>query len=460
MDSDDDVPDTRVFVSGLPPKYTSPQLGAHFAGRYQITDAVVLPGRQIGFVGFRNYTLAKNAIKYFDKTYIRMSKISVSFAKPVELAGDSHGKSAPASRHEQRVTAHLVPSDKVDGEPQSTNGTSRAGQRDTFTPYKPVAQVQNRKRKVDDVEADNLVHGSRSGNFTASDRNGSEKEREELKGKRLTSQEETSDREDETPVSREDELTKTTSKDGKEKKKKKKKQEGEEAALALEAKERDAEDHTKASTEDRESRKKRKADKRAKLLEGAKLTEDAKNSSEELHADVALDTAMKSKKRKETKHSASDKNQREGAVYPSDDEMTPAQANEGADTSQQPHPASDMDWLRTRTSRTLDIVDEPSEKPKTTEAKVDDVSTLDNAINNDVNNANPIEGTASSTPQITNGRLFVRNLPYDVTEDSLTTLFKKHGKLEEVRDALLSPSSNCDEYPDRDILCFASDVLS
>jgi multiple RNA-binding domain-containing protein 1 len=80
---EDDTTDTRVFVSGLPPNYTSNQLGAHFAGRYQITDAVVIPDRRIGFVGFRNYTLAKSAIKYFDRTYIRMSKISVEFAKAV-----------------------------------------------------------------------------------------------------------------------------------------------------------------------------------------------------------------------------------------------------------------------------------------------------------------------------------------------------------------------------------------
>ena len=79
----DEIPDTRVFVSGLPPNLTSDQLGAHFAMRYQVTDAVVVPGRRIGFVGFRNYTLAKSAVKYFDKSYIRLSKIAVEIAKPV-----------------------------------------------------------------------------------------------------------------------------------------------------------------------------------------------------------------------------------------------------------------------------------------------------------------------------------------------------------------------------------------
>ena len=81
----EDVPDTRVFVSGLPPNLNSEQLGANFAHRYQITDAVVVPGRRIGFVGFRNYTLAKSAVKYFDKSYIRMSKISVEIAKPASF---------------------------------------------------------------------------------------------------------------------------------------------------------------------------------------------------------------------------------------------------------------------------------------------------------------------------------------------------------------------------------------
>src|ERR1700733_2322320 len=82
---DGGIPDTRVFISGLPPNLTSEQLGAHFAMRYQVTDAVVVPNRRIGFVGFRNYTLAKNAVKYFDKSYIRMSKISVDVAKPVDF---------------------------------------------------------------------------------------------------------------------------------------------------------------------------------------------------------------------------------------------------------------------------------------------------------------------------------------------------------------------------------------
>ena len=452
MDSDDDVPDTRIFVSGLPVKYTSAQLGAHFAGRYQITDAVVLPGRQIGFVGFRNYTLAKNSIKYFDKTYIRMSKISVSFAKPVELTGDSHGRSAPANKRDTSGTAQSGPSGAVDREPLSSNGSSGPVQRDTFTPYKPVTQMQNRKRKIGDEDATNVIDAPRPAEHTYSGRNGKEEKREGKQGKRATSLGDTPVLGDKTPVTKEDNIIQITSKERKERKKKDAKGE---KVVASEAKEQNtAENHATASNEEREARKKRKADKRSKPTDGSNSLGDGSRGREDPHTDITLSPEVKSKKRKEAKH------EREGAVHPSDDEMTSTRANEGTDTSQQPQPTSDMDWLRTRTTRTLDILDEPSENHATTQSDVTDLPTLDNPINADTSDVNHIEANVSNAPQIPNGRLFVRNLPYDVTEDSLTNVFQKYGKLEEVRDFLLFRLSIYDEYPDRDILCFASDVLS
>lgn len=74
---------TRVFVSGLPPTFTNDQLRKHFSSRFQITDAHVLPKRRIGFVGFKSPEAAQQAASYFNKTYVKMSKISVEIAKPV-----------------------------------------------------------------------------------------------------------------------------------------------------------------------------------------------------------------------------------------------------------------------------------------------------------------------------------------------------------------------------------------
>lgn len=74
---------TRVFVSGLPPSCSNDQLRNHFASRYQVTDAHVLPKRRMGFVGFKSNEVAKQAVKYFNRTYMKMSKITVDLARPV-----------------------------------------------------------------------------------------------------------------------------------------------------------------------------------------------------------------------------------------------------------------------------------------------------------------------------------------------------------------------------------------
>ncbi|KAK2872110.1 hypothetical protein FQN49_002553 [Arthroderma sp. PD_2] len=72
---------TRVFVSGLPPSLTSDKLRNHFAQRFEVTDAHIIPNRRIGFVGFKDQSFAENAVKYFNKTFINMSKISVEMAR-------------------------------------------------------------------------------------------------------------------------------------------------------------------------------------------------------------------------------------------------------------------------------------------------------------------------------------------------------------------------------------------
>ena len=74
---------SRVFVSGLPPTFSNDQLKKHFSSRFNVTDAHVLPKRRIGFVGFKDPEMAKQAAGYFNRTYVKMSKISVEIARPV-----------------------------------------------------------------------------------------------------------------------------------------------------------------------------------------------------------------------------------------------------------------------------------------------------------------------------------------------------------------------------------------
>jgi len=147
--------------------------------------------------------------------------------------------------------------------------------------------------------------------------------------------------------------------------------------------------------------------------------------------------------------------------------------------------ASDDDWLRSRTNRLLDLMDPgdivggsipnpTSQNIKVVaETRVSADEPADEPVDpNDKSPEETLEGEKEQgeeekpDPTIeaikTNGRLFVRNLPYSASEDDLRKLFEPFGSLEEV---CHSPSFLIcfisfvslpfhDEYPDRDSLCF------
>ena len=93
---------TRVYVSGLPPSMTKEQLRSHFAGKFSVTDAHGVSDRRIGFVGFSSHEDAGSAVKYFNKSFFRMSKITVTLAKPIQVKRDTLGQAAPVSRKHLR----------------------------------------------------------------------------------------------------------------------------------------------------------------------------------------------------------------------------------------------------------------------------------------------------------------------------------------------------------------------
>lgn len=75
---------SRIFVKGLPPSLTEADFRKHFSAKdREVTDVKLIPQRRIGYVGFKTPGDAAKAIKYFNKSYIRMSKIAVELAKPV-----------------------------------------------------------------------------------------------------------------------------------------------------------------------------------------------------------------------------------------------------------------------------------------------------------------------------------------------------------------------------------------
>jgi len=74
---------SRIFVRGLPPSISDEDFKSHFAKRYNVTDTKLLAKRRIGYVGFRTAEDALSAVKYFNKSFIRMSKIAVELADNV-----------------------------------------------------------------------------------------------------------------------------------------------------------------------------------------------------------------------------------------------------------------------------------------------------------------------------------------------------------------------------------------
>lgn len=86
-----DPASSRIFVRGLPPNITEDDFKKHFSAKHPITDAKCYTNRRIGYVGFRTPEDAQAAVKYFNRSYIRMSRIVVELARPVSMMICQHG---------------------------------------------------------------------------------------------------------------------------------------------------------------------------------------------------------------------------------------------------------------------------------------------------------------------------------------------------------------------------------
>lgn len=75
---------SRLFVKNLPPTINDADFRKHFTtGGREITDIKLIAKRRIGYVGYKTPEEASKAVKFFNKSYIRMSRISVEIARPI-----------------------------------------------------------------------------------------------------------------------------------------------------------------------------------------------------------------------------------------------------------------------------------------------------------------------------------------------------------------------------------------
>ncbi|KAI5783518.1 hypothetical protein FPQ18DRAFT_356294 [Pyronema domesticum] len=102
---------TRIFVKGIPPGFTEAGFRAHFEKQGELTDVRLIPHRRIGYIGYKTTEAAEAAVKYFNRSYIRMSKISVELAKSVsesqKLVPKTYERqaTAPTGKQGQSATA-------------------------------------------------------------------------------------------------------------------------------------------------------------------------------------------------------------------------------------------------------------------------------------------------------------------------------------------------------------------
>ena len=118
-------------------------------------------------------------------------------------------------------------------------------------------------------------------------------------------------------------------------------------------------------------------------------------------------------------------------------------------------PVSDADWLRSHTNRVLELVkDDEDNTPSRTQDKSpqeskDDraevVEDVDMTVPEEPPDAEPEQESANQTAEEEkvrqSGRLYLRNLHWEITDDDLRDHFTQYGPLEEVRGSHVSFSA-------------------
>ena len=146
---------SRIFIKGLPPTITESEFAQYFSQKYQITDAKLFANRRIGYVGYKTPEDAQKAVKYFNKSFIRMSRIGVELARPVPgTKNGSKDGSAPAARRYSGVDGSASEENKLKRKRESNDGEEQNPKLKEFlNVMKPKS-----KKKAWDFEGQDLTH--------------------------------------------------------------------------------------------------------------------------------------------------------------------------------------------------------------------------------------------------------------------------------------------------------------
>ncbi|KXT16620.1 hypothetical protein AC579_6665 [Pseudocercospora musae] len=145
---------SRIFVKGLPPTFDEASFRKHFSqnGR-QVTDAKIFPNRRIGYVGYKTAEDAQKAVKYFNKTFIRMSRIGVELARPIDVEPQAKSRTAAP-------TAVREPSNKVGSAELKRKRVSESKEKEADPKLKEFLNAYKPKSKKKEWEAEPEQDGS------------------------------------------------------------------------------------------------------------------------------------------------------------------------------------------------------------------------------------------------------------------------------------------------------------
>ncbi|EGX91287.1 pre-rRNA processing protein Mrd1, putative [Cordyceps militaris CM01] len=348
---------SRIFVNGLPTSLTEAEFRKHFsAGNREVTDVKLMAQRRIGYVGYKSPEDAAKAVKYFNKTYVRMSKITV---EPARAISDSTWTKANVAT---RAVATEEGSRALPSTATSEKGGTKKRKREDLDPSDPKLQeyLQVMGKGRESLVADETAVESR-GPIAP-------------QGSALVPEGESDDEYVEVP-SRKEKLRKV--------------------------------DHATGET-------------------GVAQVTPAKESTSRKEAVGAPAGGV-------------------AGALPGSTAPESAPANQAADVAMA---ATDDDWLRSRTSRLLDLVDPDDISHAAPIEKAEGDSSAGQEVGNDKEAPHSEEdgtrdGQDPLPPQgqdkdsaaeaiAKTSRLFVRNLPYSATEDDLREEFEKFGGVDEV----------------------------
>jgi multiple RNA-binding domain-containing protein 1 len=140
---------SRIFIKGLPPSITEADFKKHFSsGGREVTDARLFANRRIGYVGYKTPEDAQSAVRYFNKTFVRMSRIGVEVARPIGESnpGRTGGRAPTAPKEHQSMPVEAAKTQN-DAEKQTPEDDAKLKE------YLEVMKPKSKKRSWENDDA-------------------------------------------------------------------------------------------------------------------------------------------------------------------------------------------------------------------------------------------------------------------------------------------------------------------